>query len=260
MTPADVDLLIFAAAGQDLVEPATAHLVQDKLSSCCQVLDVKNACNSFLNGLQVAESLILSGGCETAVVVTGEVCSRAIDWSVRDRDHFRRSFPGYTMGDAGAAAVVARSDDDRGIFYRRFVAASRHWNLATIASGGSLNPRGDEHAFLHADGGRLKRVFMDLAPQVVRHFERESGVRFAEFDRVFVHQATSAYLDDVIRATGVSTERIEHTVAEFGNMASASLPVAYVRAVEQGRVQPGDRVLWLGLASGVSIGAMMMHV
>ena len=69
-------------------------------------------------------------------------------WHVRDREQFRRNFPGYTMGDAGAAAIVVRSDDDRGIFYRRFVAISRHWDLATIASGGSLNPRGTEHAFL----------------------------------------------------------------------------------------------------------------
>src|SRR3982074_44345 len=41
----DVDLLIFAAAGQDLVEPATANIVQEKLGTRCQAFDVKNACN-----------------------------------------------------------------------------------------------------------------------------------------------------------------------------------------------------------------------
>ena len=57
----DVDVLIFASAGQDLIEPATANIVQEKLGTACQAFDVKNACNSFLNGLQLAESLILSG-------------------------------------------------------------------------------------------------------------------------------------------------------------------------------------------------------
>jgi 3-oxoacyl-(acyl-carrier-protein) synthase III len=260
MSPADVDLLIFAAAGQDLIEPATAHIVQDKLATCCQVLDVKNACNSFLNGLQIAEAVLLSGGCETALVVTGEICSRAVDWRVRDREHFRRSFPGYTMGDAGAAAVVVRSNDDRGIFYRRFVAVSRHWKLATVASGGSLNPRGEEHGFLHADGARLRQAFVDIAPQVVRHLERESGVAFADFDRIFVHQATAPFLDDMLEVTGIPWDRVEHTIADFGNMASATLPVAYSRALERGAISRGDRVLWLGLASGISVGAMMMRV
>lgn len=260
VTPADIDLLIFAAAGQDLIEPATAHIVQDKLATCCQVLDVKNACNSFLNGLQLAESMILSGGCETALVVTGEICSHAIEWRVPNRAHFRRSFPGYTMGDAGAAAVVAKSDDDRGIFYRRFLSVSRHWQLATIDSGGSRNPHGDEHAYLHADGKRLKKVFIDLAPEVVRLLERESGIRFADFDRILVHQATAPYLEDMLRVTGIPPEKVERTICDFGNMASASLPVAYARGLDRGTIKDGDRVLWLGLASGISVGAMMMNV
>ena len=258
--PADIDLLIFAAASQDLIEPATAHIVQHKLGSCAQVLDVKNACNSFLNGLQLAEALILSGGCRTALVVTGELCSRAIDWRVADNQQFRRSFAGYTMGDAGAAAVVGRSDDERGIFYRRFVAVSRHWELATIASGGSRNPRGEEHGFLHADGARLKDVFVEVAPRMARLFEQESGVRLTDFDRILVHQATVPYLDEMLAVTGIPSHLVEHTVAEFGNMAAASLPVAFVHALERGAICEGDRVLWLGLASGISIGAMMMNV
>src|SRR5262245_16970595 len=55
--PESIDLLIFASAGQDLAEPATANIVQQKLGTRAAVFDVRNACNSFLNGIQVAESL-----------------------------------------------------------------------------------------------------------------------------------------------------------------------------------------------------------
>jgi 3-oxoacyl-(acyl-carrier-protein) synthase III len=255
-----IDLLIFAAASQDLIEPATAHIVQEKLGTTCQVMDVKNACNSFLNGLQLAEAMILSGACHTVLVATGEVCSRAIDWRVGSASEFRRNFPGYTMGDAGAAAVVTRSNDERGIFYRRFVAASAHWRLATIGSGGSRDPRSEANAFLHADGARLKRVFVDAAPRIIRQLELESGVVLKEFDRILVHQATVPYLKALLLATGIDSGRVEHTVAELGNMAAASLPVAFALALERGTIAAGDRVLWLGLASGISVGAMMMHV
>ena len=256
----DVDVLIFAAAGQDLMEPATANIVQEKLGTTCQVFDVKNACNSFLNGLQLAESLILSGSCNTALVATGEVCSRAISWGVKDSEEFRRVFPGFTMGDAGAAAVLARSTDDRGIFYRRFTTVSKHWDLATISCGGSMHPRGEEFTYLNADGTRLKQAFVDLGSEVVSRMMCEAKVKFADFRRIFVHQATRPYLDELLAITGIPADLVEHTVADLGNMASASLPVAYARAQARGAFGPGDRVMMLGLASGISLGAIMIDV
>lgn len=256
----DVDVLIFASAGQDLIEPATANIVQEKLGTACQAFDVKNACNSFLNGLQLAESLILSGACERAVVTSGEVCSRAISWRVRHFEDFKRNFPGYTMGDAGAAAVLGRSRDGRGIFYRRFVTISDHWRLATVPCGGSRHPRGEEFTYLRADGKRLKQAFIDLGPDLIPTMMREAGVTFSDFSRILIHQATLPYLHEMLDVTGIPPELVEFTVSEFGNMASASLPVGYVRALERGAIRPGDRVMWLGLASGISVGMLMIDV
>lgn len=256
----DVDVLIFAAAGQDLMEPATANIVQEKLGTSCQVFDVKNACNSFLNGLQLAESLILSGSCRTAVVATGEVCSRAISWTVEDSDQFRRVFPGFTMGDAGAAAVLTRSTGDRGVFYRRFTTVSRHWDLATIPCGGSMHPRGEEFTYLKADGARLKQAFIDLGSIAVSRMMCEAKVKFSDFRRIFVHQATLPYLDELLDITGIPADLVEHTVADLGNMASASLPVAYAQAQARGAIGPGDRIMMLGLASGISLAAIMIDV
>lgn len=256
----DVDVLIFASAGQDLIEPATANIVQEKLGTACQAFDVKNACNSFLNGLQLAESLILSGACERAVVTSGEVCSRAISWRVRHFEDFKRNFPGYTMGDAGAAAVLGRSRDGRGIFYRRFVTISDHWRLATVPCGGSRHPRGEEFTYLRADGKRLKQAFIDLGPDLIPTMMREAGVTFSDFSRILIHQATLPYLHEMLDVTGIPPELVELTVSEFGNMASASLPVGYVRALERGVIRRGDRVMWLGLASGISVGMVMIDV
>lgn len=61
LTPMDVDLLLFASASRDVVEPATAHIVQAELGSRAHALDVTNACNSFVNGIDLARSVILAG-------------------------------------------------------------------------------------------------------------------------------------------------------------------------------------------------------
>src|SRR5690606_34858546 len=107
----DLDLIIFASSTQDLIEPATSHLVSNKLGSRAMVFDVKNACNSFINGMQVADGLIKAGTYRRVLVCTGEAPSEAIRWELRDWAHMKESFAGYTFGDAGAAIVLeARSN------------------------------------------------------------------------------------------------------------------------------------------------------
>ena len=72
MHPEEVELLIFASCAQDITEPATANILQEKLGAKnAQVFDVKNACNSFLNGIDIAESYIKTGKARTAVVAVG---------------------------------------------------------------------------------------------------------------------------------------------------------------------------------------------
>lgn len=258
LTVADVDLLVFAAASQDLIEPATAHIVQHKLGTACQVLDVKNACNSFLNGLQVAEALIVTGAARHALVVTGEICSRAVRWHVRDADEFRRFFPGWTMGDAGAAVVLAPAEDGRGIRHRRFAARSAHWPLATIPYGGSMHPRGDDYAYLHGDGPALKDAFVAHGPAILDGMLREAGLAFDDLDHIFVHQVGVGYHAEMLAATGMPAHKVRGSVTDLGNIASATLPVAHALAVADGTVRPGDRVLWLGMASGISVGLLVL--
>lgn len=129
--PAGLDLLVFGSASQDLVEPATAHIVAAKLGATCPVFDVKNACNSFLNGLQTADALIRTGQHERVLVCTGESPSRAIRWKVRDRAQFVDAFAGYTLSDGGAAMLVEAAPDG-GIFYRDFAAVSGAWRVGTL--------------------------------------------------------------------------------------------------------------------------------
>jgi 3-oxoacyl-[acyl-carrier-protein] synthase-3 len=89
---------------------------------------------------------------------------------------------------------------------------------------------------------------------------REAGVKFSDFSRILIHQATVPYLHEMLEVTGIPLDLVECTVADLGNMASASLPVGYVQAVQRGAICPGDRVMWLGLASGISVGMVMIDV
>lgn len=255
----EVGLLVFASASQDMLEPATANIVQEKVGTTCPVFDVKNACNSFLSGLDVAAALIGEGPATSALVTTGEVPSRSVKWSVEDRDDFKLSFPGYTLGDAGAAALLVRSDDERGIFHRSFQTVSRHWSVATIPGGGSAHPRGDQYSYFRSDGTALRDAFADLGAGILYRALDATGTRFCDYRRILVHQVAMPFLRSFAEVTGAPLDRIEVTVPELGNIASATLPVGFSLAEQRGDISPGDNVLWIGLASGISVGVMCMR-
>ncbi len=260
-TPASaVDLLIFAAASQDLTEPATANIVQEKVGTHAAVFDLKNACNSFLNALQVAEAFIRSGMYRCVLVAAGEIPSRSINWQAENRREVQENFPGYTLGDAGAAALLTSAEpgSGSGIFYRAFHTASAHWGLATIPGGGTMHPRGDEHTYIRGDGAALKKAFAATGPQVLRDALRDTGLAYDDFAAILVHQVSMPYLREFLATAGIPREKVVVTLPQFGNMAAASLPVAYTLAQAEGRIRPGDRVVWIGLAAGISIGVMMM--
>lgn len=258
--PEDVDLLIFAAASQDLIEPATANIVQEKIGTRAPVFDIKNACNSFLNGLEVAEAMVLSGSRRCVLVVSGETCSQAIAWHAASSEEFKLNFPGFTLGDAGAAALVVPSTDQRGIFYRSFTSLSGYWPLATLASGGSMHPHSAEHSYIRGDGSLLRDACIREGPPIVRKAMEEAGVSIGDFKRIFAHQVSMPYLKDFALHSGAPYERIEITLPCLGNMAAASLPVAFAQAEDRGAVGPGDRVLFVGMASGLSFGVLMMDL
>ncbi|MEM9986142.1 MAG: ketoacyl-ACP synthase III, partial [Bacteroidota bacterium] len=136
----EIDFLIFASACSDLIEPATANIVQHKLDLHCPAMDMKNACNSFVSAMMAADAMIQAGFYRRILVVSGEKPSDSINYQVRDLDHLKRALAAFTLGDAGAAAILEASPNESGIVYQKFLTAGQHWPLCTIPGGGSMYP------------------------------------------------------------------------------------------------------------------------
>ncbi|HET8867078.1 MAG TPA: 3-oxoacyl-[acyl-carrier-protein] synthase III C-terminal domain-containing protein [Agrococcus sp.] len=261
-SPDPVDLLLFASASQDLIEPATSHIVADKLGIDVPVFDVKNACNSVLNAVQVAHGLIVSGQARRVLIASGETPTSAVRWQVADRQQFVRSFPGYTMSDAGAALVLeaAPADGGRGIVDLAFSAASRHWSIGTLPMGGSMRPRDLDATYFDIDGRALQRAFLALGPELVTGLLARSGIALADVDLVLMHQVAEPHLAPIAERLGLGVELILPTIAQHGNLASATLPIQLRQALDAGLVGPGSLVLLVGLAGGISLGAAAVRL
>ncbi len=260
-SPGEVDLLLFASASQDLIEPATSHIVAAKLGLACPVMDVKNACNSVLNAMQVGEALIAAGQYRRVLITSGEQPSHAVRWKLADHAQFIRSFPGYTMSDAGAAVILEATDDaSTGILDSMFIAASQHWSVGTLPTGGSVNPRGGDESYFDMDGAALQRAFLELGPQPVLDLLARNGLTWDDFDLVAIHQVALPYLPPIFERLGVATEKSVVTVADHGNLASVTIPLQMMLARDAQMVKPGSLMLLVGLAGGISLGLMIVRV
>jgi 3-oxoacyl-[acyl-carrier-protein] synthase-3 len=250
----DFDLLLFASASRDVAEPATAHIVQAELGSRAHALDVTNACNSFINGIDIARALILAGRAGRALVVTGETPTRSIRWQPASLGQLMRGFAGYTFGDAGAAVVVEPVTSG-GILDIDAETHSEHWSVGGVFGGGSRHPRDLEKSYFEGDGRELREVFEKVGVSILDRVRDRTGMTVRDFAKVLVHQVTLPYVERFVELTRVPAASLEITVTELGNVASATLGVQLARVFAG--LDTGDRVLLVGLGGGVSVMTMV---
>ncbi|MFF4407476.1 3-oxoacyl-ACP synthase III family protein [Streptomyces sp. NPDC001404] len=253
--PDAVDLLIFASAGEDVEEPATAHIVAHKLGVTAPVFDVQNACNGVLNALEIADSLIRTGRYERVLVTTGERNSLLSALPVRDRAELSQFLPVCTLGDLGAALLLEASDRP-GLLGSAFRANSAGWHAATVTNPyigpqpGAQTVRFDFRALAASYAG-MEVAALDTL--------RSMGHTPDDFRLFCVQQPSVPTTRAILRALGVPEDRTVATFPRYGNVATANLPLQLVEAEQRGMVHPGDLVAMFGLASGASAGMLLME-
>lgn len=264
-TPEDVDLLIFAACSRDLSEPATANIVQAKLGAAnAHVLDLSNACNSFLNALDMADAQVATGRARCALVCTGELASAWINWGLKDRADLERGFAALTLGDGGGAWVLepANAADGRGLLASQFFSDGRHWELCVVRAGGSISPRhhAEPDTYFTSDTVPLNALAIEHVPHVIARTLERTGWTLDDVDLVAPHQVSTAITTELCRIQDFPLERVSSTVERYGNCAAASIPIAYGEALDAGRIGPGSKVLLVGSAAGFGAAAMTLIV
>ena len=252
--PVDIDLLIFASASHDVAEPATANMVQAELGCVrAAVMDVKNACNSFLNGLDVAQAFIETGRATRVLVAAGERLSPTIKWDIGSSEALPTRLAALTLGDAGAACVVEASvDPERGLRPGAFESDGRHWELSTVLGGGSRYGAAPEQMYFECRSTKLQQLATARIPQLVNDVLLKLDWDLDEVALVVPHQVTTSVIERVVSLLGYPLERCMITLDRFGNTAAASIPVALDLALEEGRATTGDKVLLVGGAAGFS--------
>jgi len=108
--PHEVDCILYVGMLRDYIEPAMAIILQDVLGAGqAHAFDLANACNSFLNGMEIAEMYIKNGKYRNVLLVGAENGSERIPWEVFNSETNQAGFSALTISD-GAAAMLLQAD------------------------------------------------------------------------------------------------------------------------------------------------------
>jgi acyl-CoA:acyl-CoA alkyltransferase len=253
--PGDIDLLIFASTGEDVEEPATAHIVAHKLGIAAPAFDVQNACNGVVNAIDIADALIRTRRHTRVLIATGELNTRYSRLPIRDRTELAGMLPALTLGDMGAALIV-EANNRPGLLGCRFWANSSAWRAAIIANP-YLSPESGALA-VRFDSQALAASFTGMATLATKTLE-SWGADAEGIDLACVHQASVPFTRLILDSLGIPRSKAVSTFPRYGNVATATLPLQLVEAAEQGLLHAGSRVALLGLASGASVGLLLME-
>jgi len=247
------DCLIFSAAGSDLIEPATACIIQNKLGLDCPGVDVKNACNSFVNAIQMAYSLIVAEQYETILVVSSEKLSSVIRPVHRSKDEFKRSLASLTFGDGAAAVIVSGKKGIMELKYQSFCTKGEFWKSCMVPGGGSMHYLDPEKYYFEGDPAKLVLPLANVGYDMILKGLDKLDWKASELKKVITHQISEKTFQGLSHIMNVPLTDFTNVFHKYGNTGSASVPIAFCEEFEKQTFQKGDKILWLGLAAGINI-------
>jgi 3-oxoacyl-[acyl-carrier-protein] synthase-3 len=248
MSTGELELIVFGTTSAEDQAPNQASGLQLLLGARrAAAMDVNTACTSFLYAWSTANALIRTGAVRNALVVGGEVISQFMDWDNRN--------VAVLFGDGCAAIVLAATDHEEGLLAERLGCDVD--GRATLM----IEGMGTRYADMARPYGLTQWIFE--GPEIFKHavtgmshaatdVMHRAGLTAGQIDLVIPHQANLRIIEAVAKRAGIPMDRVFVNVQRYGNMSAATVPVALVEALEEGRIRPGANLLLPAFGAGLS--------
>ena len=254
----DVEVIIVATVTPDMMFPATACLVQDKIGAKgAWGFDLSAACSGFPYALQMGAKLIESGMQKKVLVIGADVMSSIIDYTDRTTC--------VIFGDgAGAVLLEPCAEGEVGLIdYFHEIDGSGAPSL-NMPGGGSLNPPTAETVaknmhVVHQDGQAVYKFAVRKMAEATETVLARHGVTGKDLACFIPHQANKRIILSTAERLGLSLDRVVINIDRFGNTTAATIPMAMQTALEEGKLKKGDLVLLASVGAGFTVGATLLQ-
>ncbi len=258
IAPSDVDLIVCSTISPDLPFPATACFIQAGLgASRAFGFDINAACSGFVYALSVANQYIKAGAAKNVLVVGAETLSKIIDWTDRNTC--------VLFGDgAGAVILQAHSGNGRGIIDIQLYTDGKLSEMIHMPAGGSRNPASQETVqqrqhYLKMKGNETFKIAVRNLSESALNILKRNNLTIADISLFIPHQANHRIIQAVGDTLEIPASKVYSTMEIYGNTSAASIPIALDKAVREGRLKPGDLVLFSAFGGGITWAACLVR-
>lgn len=257
LPPSEVELIIVATSSPDYFVPSVASMIQDQLGAKgTPAFSLVAGCTGWVYALVTASQFIQTGAYRNALVIGTEHLSIGVDWTDRNTC--------VLFGDGSGAVVLEASNQPTGLLAFELGSDGSDYDALILPGCAGANPPSHEVInqrlhYLRMDGRRVFKFASRVMADSVRKVVTASGLAIDDIDLIIPHQANDRIIELARRRLRVEPDKIMINIDRYGNTSAASIPLALVDAIEEGRVKSGNRLVFVGFGAGLTWAAAALH-
>ena len=259
ITVNDIDCIVSASAVGIQPIPCMAALIHEKIAKGTSIpaLDINTTCTSFMTALDTMSYLLEAGRYKRILIFSCDVASRALN--PKQKESFQ------LFSDGAVAFIIEKTDKEIGVIDAMQKTWSEGAHSTEIRGGlSNLHPENyseetKEEFMFDMNGKTVLSLSMKKIPEMMKEFLENNDMKISDIDMVVPHQASVA-MPIVMEKLGVTEDRFINEVKEFGNMVSASVPLALAHGLENRKIKNGDTILLIGTAAGLTTNLLLIRV
>lgn len=256
--PGEIDLIIVASVTPDMMFPATACLVQDRLGAKrAWGFDLSAACSGFAYAFTVGAQFVGAGTHQKVLVIGSDVMTSIINFEDRATC--------ILFGDAAGAVLVepAEPGEDGVIDFLHDVDGSGGQFLY-MPGGGSLHPPSHETVnkkmhYVHQEGQQVFKYAVRRMAEVACKLVERNGFTGQDLKLVVPHQANLRIIRAMQERLGIDDSRVVVNIQRYGNTTAGTIPLGLRDALDEGKLRKGDLVLMIAVGAGYTTGGVLLR-
>ncbi len=244
----DVDLLLVATCSGDSIIPSTASVVQKRMEAWnAAAIDLNAACSGFVYGLVIGANMIRGGTHRTVLLIGTEKLHHLLDFTDRSTC--------ILFGDGAGAVVLEGSDGEVGVLASDLGMDGAAGHVLEVPIDGTMGDRvhpDPAMCGISMEGQEIfRRAVTKMGESSLTSLDK-AGLGLEDVDLLIPHQANSRIIDATARRLGLDGAKVYVNIQSYGNTSAATIPVALTEALEDGRISPGDIILFTAFGGGLT--------
>lgn len=250
----EIDLIIFCTSTPDMMFPATANILADKIGAVnAWGYDLQAACSGFLFGLTTGAQFIESGTHQKVLVVGGDKMSSVVNY--KDRNTC------ILFGDGCAAVLLEPNEEGLGLQDAILKSDGSGGKFLNIKGGGSLFPASPEtvEAGLHyafQEGRTVFKFAVTNMAEVAHQVIERNNLSSDDIDWLVPHQANKRIIDATAERAGVPEEKVMINIQKYGNTTNATIPLCLWEWED--KLKKGDNLIFAAFGGGFTWGSVYL--